>query len=315
MAGLYTDVPGTRFAYDTDGTLVKVLAPDDAYVTPLNVAGGNTETALDEMGVAGAVHASGTGVNINSFTNTTSIIYLVFAFPQVRSLTGYYALTRGNGFTSHTPFKRHVQWSADTTDGSDGTWTVITDPWVGLYFNNTANASISVRPFYRSAITPLSLTGVKGIRFGFAWDVATGPNNNDFFSFSALHLYGTITGATGGLRFWHPTLDQEIGGAAFDFGDIPQGTQVIKQFRVKNTHTLTANTTTIAAAANGTSDAGLASGLMFSADNATYASTATVATLAAGAISPVLYVRRTVGAAETPLLRSARVTATAGSFS
>jgi hypothetical protein len=315
MAGLYPDVPGRRFAYDTDGTLVRYKNPDGTFREINNAALMNDESAtasittdLVEMWRPGS-----NGANIQA-TGPNSLGFATFVFPQLRSIAGYYAMYWSQSVANTGQF-RALQWSADTTDGSDGVWTEIAANFTGDFINSGGVPSGNPVPFYRQRITPLNLTNVKGIRFGMARDNTT-FDSRDAHGFAVLHLYGEILSPTGGLMFWSPTLDQRLLGAALDFGDLAQGTMGVKTFRVKNTHpTLTANSVLVRAAANNLSNALMANGSTFSLDGTTYTANVTVPAIAPGAISPLIYMRRIVGATEAPTARTARVTATAASFS
>lgn len=314
MVGVLADVPGIRFAYDTDGTLIRYKNPDTTFKEITNAsiindesATANTTTDLIEFWRAGQ-----NGQNIQT-VGPNSLGFATFIFPQLRNLAGYYAMFWSQSVSNTGQF-RALQWSANTTDGSDGTWTEIASAFSGDFLNSSSIPSGTVIPNYRTRITPLSLTGVKGLRFGMSRD-NTNFDTRDAHGFAAFHLYGSIPGSTGGVRMWHPTLDQEVSGAHFDFGDIPQGSITTKQFRVKNSHaTLAATNTVIAVAANNLSDALMAQGMSLSLDNTTFGSTVTIASIASGAISPIIYVRRTVGPSEPSTARSARITAIPGSF-
>lgn len=312
MAGSLPDVPGRRFAYDLDGTLIRAKNPDLTFRELTNPQYANDEAFGDWMIVASQNQLS---------QRTTATIWATFVFPQLRNIAGYYAIGATHSITN-TGNKRGLEWSANTTDGSDGTWTQVEATWTGVFnnFNNLAAGGETgittgqVLPLYRTTITPLTLTGVKGVRFGFGRD-ATNGGDRDMVGFQTLHIYGEITGDTGGLRFWHPTIDQEVPVAQLDFGDNPQGTVITRQMRIKNTHaTQTANSVLVSAAASGTSNTLLAAGLSFSSDNVTYTATLNVGNIISGAISPLVYVRRVVGAGEPPLTRSARLQAVAGSW-
>ncbi len=313
MSGLYADVPGHRFAYDVDGTLVRSRGALGQWQTipPATAALMNDEDEADWMswstGTTGQGGSSG-GLYLNTGDDRNGgQSPLTFVFPQARTLLGYFAratVSVGNqGY-----FPQMLQVSTDTTDGSDGNWTTILNPWV-------YSTSLIV-PRQRDAIQPITgADNIKGVRFNIN-KAGSATDGNDWTRLYALHLYGLVVGSNNGLRFWHPTNDVEVGGAYFDFGDLPQGTVTTKQFRLKNTSAQQANNTVISAESNDTGIiAALAAGMTFSQDNSAYAATQTVTAIAAGAISPVLYARRTVGAAEVSSTRAARIKAVPGSWS
>jgi hypothetical protein len=255
----------------------------------------------------GSTHVGASGVYLNtSDDRSAGLSYLTFVFPQVRNLTGYFVYAEYGA--SNSPYTPNVlQVSTDTTDGTDGNWTTVASPW--LY------SSIAINPYHRSAIQAVTgADGIKGVRFAVSKPNAN-VDGNDRTKMFAVHLYGTFVGGNDGLRFWHPTNDVVMPPAHLDFGDIPQGSTLVKQFRLRNTSGQQANNIVVSAEAQTGSDAGLASGLTFSLDNVTYATTVTVPTLAGTTTSPVIYVRRIVGPAEANALRVARVKAVPGSWS
>lgn len=310
MAGIYPDVPGHRFAYDVDGTLVRSRSQAGVWqtLTPGNLVLINDEDESDWLAWATGPTWWGTsGIYLNTGDDRSAgNSHLSFIFPQLRNIAGYFIRAeRASGAVTYEPTT--LQVSSDTTDGTDGMWTTLLNPW--------AWATSLVVPRHRDAIQPLTgADGVKGIRFTVNKANAA-ENGADRTRIFALHLYGTIVGSNNGLRFWHGTLDQEMDKANFDFGDIAQSSVNTKTFRLKNTSSQTANSVVISAESNDTGIIDdLATGMTFSTDNTSYAATATVTSIAAGAISSVLYARRTVGAAETSSARSARIKAVPGSW-
>lgn len=296
MAGTLPDVPGRRFAYDADGTLVRVRHPDGTFyeVTPVQLLAMNNENSDKTDWLQGSRMGG---------QELSGVHYLTFVFPELRDLTGYFAAWyRNNAGVTHLPAV--MQYSVDTTDGSDGTWVNITSPWSGIETSN-------VKGFYRNSIVAASdVLGVRGLRLGASKNGAS-ASGGDIFGFWGLHLYGRY-GATDGLRFWDPAIDAEMLGTQLEFPDRPQGSVTDRPFRLRNTSALTASAIQLSAIAQGGSDAGLANGLTFSIDGGTtYSASPTLASLAAGATSPVLYARRTVGAGEIAAQRSARVRAIA----
>lgn len=281
MAGLYADVPGHRFPYDVDGTVCLTSANGGTY-NSWDPALLNDEATADSIAVF-AYREQGTKV-------------YSFCFPEPRDLSGYYVLIGSNAnIYQYTT-------STDTTDGSNGTWSAAT--------NFTVQTSLY--PQSRSAIGTMSVTNVKGVRFSFTC-------NQDYVAMTlqALHLYGAISPSQNieRLEFWHPTLDQLADKATFDFGDIAQGQILTKQFRLKNLSTTkTAGSVAISANNSAGGETLLAAGLTFSSDNASFATSLNIGSIAPGAITPVLYARRTVGASDPASIRFARIVASPGTF-
>ena len=286
MAGLYADVPGHRFAYDLDGTVVQYSLNG---ATPVVV----DPTLLNDEATDGTSTGRGGG--------ETGTAIVAFAFPEARTITGLWAMeTRADG---NSAFVSGYQTSTDTTDGINGTWSAVT----------AMSAASGVSPGSRNGILTVSAAGVTGLQI-INSKVSTFVRA---YTLTAVHIYGTISTAlnTDRLDFWHPTLNQQIDKAHLDWGDIPQGTVMVKQFRIKNLSATKSATAVVVAANNSAGgETLLATGLTFSLDNVTYTSTVDIGNLAAGATSATIYIKRTVSAADPAAIRFARITATPTTF-
>lgn len=215
---------------------------------------------------------------------------LTFVFPQLRDLVAVYAQSNSGSIGL-------VQVSSNTTNGTDGTWTTY-----AADFSDGSGA-------YRNEIQSAAAAGINGIRFYGVSGVAFTP--------VSVHLYGTIaTGQTPDrLSFWHPTTDVELSGAFFDFGDIPRGGVVTKQFRLKNRSTsLTAGGITVTDEILTDTTPALAPQYTYSTDNTTYTDTLTVGSLAPNTITSIYYMRLTKPADASLGLWVARHNAVATTF-
>ena len=295
MAGVYPDIPGTRFALDKDGTVAKrrdyTAQSDWTDVTSSLV---NIQTVSTSSHVA--------------MTLADDINYseISFAFPEARTVSGLYVHA---GSTSSGFMVQEYRWeySQDTTDGTDGTWTSFTTDF--SFFDQHRSNGHSSKPYYRSDIAPVSLTNVKGIRFRFY------TRYNTTARLFVLHIYGSRpTSGVDRLAYWHPTLDQAISPSALDFGDIPQGDSGTRQVRVHNlSGSQTANDVSVSV--NDVLPEYDTGDLQLSSDNSTFVSSLSLGNLSPGATSPIIYIRRTVPAAQTPGLRNARLITEATSWS
>lgn len=286
MAGLYPDVPGHRFAYDLDGTYVSVDPQNGGAFSAVDAGLMNDESS-DEF------------VMISYDQRAAITRQLAFAFPEPRDISGIFVMS------IYTPSTMRLDTSTDTTDGSNGTWTagpnVMTARFNRFY------------PESRSAIFPVSLLGIKGLRLVASVTSATFLG----LHLQGLHLYGftSPTQSPERLEWWDPTLDQQVAKAALDFGDTAQGTMSTKTLRLRNlSATKVANSVAITANNAAGGETLLASGITFSLDNVTYSASVTLPTLAALTTSPLIYVRRTVGAADASSIRFARIVATPGTY-
>lgn len=278
MTGIYPDVPGPRMAYDRDGTVVAYLTnASTGPVTPLNTV---NILALNDEEDDGAVQP----------TLATSSA-LVWVFPELRDLSGAFVpLTAGS-----------LQTSANTTNGVDGTWTTRIASFSSLGMSET---SVSAR----TNIQALSVTGVRAVKV----ICGSGPATPDF-----IHLYGTPSSGENPnrLSFWHPTLDQEITGAYFDWGDFSQGTTATRDFRIKNrSSTYTANSITVSMDCPSDTTPTVLSQHFVSPDGVSFGSSASAGTLAPGAISSVMTLKRDISASAVLSLWTMRLRASASSW-
>jgi hypothetical protein len=281
MAGNYPDVPGPRLAYDRDGSIGFVINNANI-VTELS---SYELQALNDEDNDGAYIPYGGG-------------YLGIIFPELRDIVGYF-IAGGNVLGE-------IQTSPDTTTGLDGTWTTVVP--TPVQYN-------PVSPNYRTNIAAVTWSGIKAIRW------AGGEWNHDAIYYAA-HFYGSIvSGETPDrLRLWHPTLDQPLDdqavspdGAYFDWGNAPQNTSQDRDFRVKNNSaSLTANTIVISTEA--LTPATIPETRIVSKDGVTFGATATITSLAPGAISAVCTLRRDTPSNATLSIWAARIVAQAASW-
>lgn len=277
MAGYYPDVPANRWAYHLDGTTV--LLKDGANsLTNITASAAN----INDEDQGGGVYVTGK----NS---------IIFMFPEMRNLQAYFASVYNNA-SAITPYALEI--SSDTTNGLDGVWSTVVNPW------SLVNGSTI--PQYRQSINGVSATNVKAARFNFSTATYT-------HEIRSLHLYGTIpvTETPDRLIFWEPVNENPTPGAWFDWGDSPVGTAQTKQFRIKNnSSTLTANSIDLTSGA-----ATYSMAVEFSSDNVSFASSINIGSLGPSATSSVLYVRRTVPTTEPLRVQAIRMNAVAASWS
>ena len=290
MAGVYTDIPGTRFALDQDGSVANFrnISTGGGWINVTSSLGSALDTLTEDF------------IDLTTITEDQTWEFAV-GFPEPRTINGIFlASAAGAGGTNSNTY----YYSTDTTDGTDGTWTTFTGP-------NWIDSVGPLKPYYRSSLAAFGpLTNIKGIR----WRQGHANNFSSWHRIYCLHIYGSrpLT-SVDRLAFWHPTSDQALTAAYLDFGDHPQGTSTIRQFRLKNiSGSLTADNITLSVS---DTDNEFNGNLLVSLDNITYLASVNIGALAAGAISGTLYVRRTVGAAETATQRSARLLANAATWS
>lgn len=290
MAGNYPDPPNPRMAYDRDGTQVYSIS-------------GSNPTAL-AAGTVTALNGENGQYNVNPFES----IFVGWVFPEPRTLTNWYIAVYGSGSAG-----KNFQYSTDTTNLIDGTWTMInTSP----LRHNTAGSG-DVKPAYRELANIGSpgggpIANIKGLKL-------EGSGGGAYTNrLKHVHLYGYPTTLGGDrLEFWHPTLDQRLSvtPAHFDWGNRPRDTTATKQVRVKNSSaTLTANTITVGIEAITDASPTKVSQHTFSIGGGAFASTVSIASLAPGQISGVIDVKQTLTASAALSLWSQRLYANAASW-
>lgn len=266
MAGNYPDVSSWRMAWDTDGTQFFV---------------NNVQQSSGTMAALNSEVKSTLPFN-NSMTQAATTGWVII-FPELRDLDGILWRYDSQDFSS----SRIFQVSEDTTNGIDGTWVTIP----------VTITSVNLKTAARLNITWNTVLGIKGIRIFSSSSGAGGHNDLN------MHLYGEPSPGENlqRLEIWHPTLDQRLGPADLDWGDVPRNTTETRQFRIKNMHgSLTANSVRAAMSALTDTVPSVVGQQAISKDGSTWASQQTLSSpLGPGAISPILYIRRTTPANAT----------------
>lgn len=282
MAGNYPDPPGPKLALDKDGTVgVALNAAATALIRTFSAA---------EMGLMLDDQTTGPTANFS---------VAAFIFPSPRTITHAYT-----AWVNANPQNPFCQTSVDTTNGMDGTWLA------GTGITNQGTAGFDKVAARSPNALSANGVGIKGIRF------------RDQFAnraLAAVHLWGYPSSPGDRLEWWHPTLDQPLRDtpALYDWGDRPVSSSATKQFRVKNTSaTLTANSITIdpqdqVPAPSPT----LESQVQVRYAGGAYGATATIASLAPGAISDLVEVKQDLLSTAAFGVWNQRVSAVAASWS
>lgn len=259
MAGSYPDVPGYRFALHTDGTMAVTYRVTGGIAHTINNAGMTTLAREHHLARSGELSPSSLTGGENN--------YLVFIFPEFRSISGYF-VSKLLGSSDL------MESSIDTTNGQDGTWTTHSDyiAWNGYNLESAPNQ--------RTAINTVNIPNIKAIRF-------SGRNH-----FYLVHLYGSIDHSESPDRLRIVDLDGEDIAAQLDFGNIAQRSSVTRQFKVvNNSSTLTANNITVSLSTSSDASPTIIGQYQVSTDNTSFANGINIGSLAPGAESGVLYVR------------------------
>jgi len=280
VAGFYPDVPAPKMALDKDGTQWFGITPAGVVST---VPSANVATMTGAFNVN--VPDSNTQYLPSSNTPGGKVAVV---FPEARDLAALFTAssTLVDNYQSQHFVK--VETSTNTTNGQDGTWTQLLAPY---------SPPMYAVPAYRTSILTAAATGIRGVR------VVQTSLTNWGLQMSALHLYGTVSAGANPdrLAFWHPTLNQAAGGALFDWGDVPRNSSAVRTFRVKNlSGSKTAGGVRVALSSIQEANPTNIGAHAVSLDGSTYVAQIAPADLAPGAITPVLYLRRTTAATAQP---------------
>jgi hypothetical protein len=285
MAGNYTDPPGHRIPFDIDGTIGFQITPAGVVTT---VANSNLVNVNDESNTGTWTSPTGPGT-----------WYIGFFFPELRYLDHYYFEAAS---TAATPAK--LQWSDDTTNGLDGTWHDIVNPWI-LDTGSPIDG-------YRQEINGISVSGAKALR------VQITSGGSVPLIFAAMHLYGTYeTGENPDrLEIWKADGSARIAPVTLDWGNAPRGSSADVHFKIKNlSATLTANDVDVTIASATDSSPSFAGSHVFSDDGgSSFFSSLTIASISPGGFSPELIMRRVTPSNAQLSLWAARLLATPDSM-
>ena len=254
------------FDWNTDGSI--------GYYTT-NTSDRNNLTAMSGAQMDALCDWGPSSVSIGQVDTSNRWRSIIVVFPQPRDIRYISA----NHACFYAASNTWVKISTDTTNGVNGTWTKMMDA--------TTFYNVGWHVLYQ----PIGVTwnNVKAIEMG--GENASSYTNGTIYNFS---LWGEYTDDTG-LVFWDGTNDVIMPNDNFDFGDILPSTSTVREFRVKNAFTLTANTVNVGTS-SGVDVGSIRSGLEFSTDGTNYSTSVSIASIAPGAISSKLYVRRTAPA-------------------
>lgn len=283
MSGLYPDVPDARIPYDVDGTVVA------------NITAGNVVTVLS--GGEPALLNNEDGSDTLETNQGGSVLWL---FPNLMDIEGFF-LDMHNGNDDHPS---SVTWSADTTNGIDGTWATL----------STNTVPQTTVPNYRTNIRVAAQAGVKGLKFN-------NTGSGGFWRYFTVHLYGHPSTSTDRLEFWHPTLDQPLYDtpAFLDWAEVQRGTIAppVRDVRLKNlAATLVAHDIVVSHDTLTDPGSNFKNAHWFSDDGgSTYTSNVSISLLAAGEISGIIKVKYAPQITDALSLHAGRLITTTGSWS
>lgn len=256
--GFYPVMPGTRFLYDVDGTVVLRTRENNIWYEWPDI---HKRITLSEDNRV---------VTFPTMVADKTIV--AFVFPEPRDISAAFISACWNPYSGSfyhaqvgVTYPIICEYSSDTTNGSDGTWNttsfVNANPlssdiyimYASLYpqlgvdetppFNSITSLANSVLPFYRSrAKAPQdAMVSVTGIRIWMGPNGVITPVNagsapqGQRMAIQTIHLYGSYTSSgRNKLTTWHPTVDQPLGMSDVDLGDVEISGSYYREFRLKN---------------------------------------------------------------------------------
>lgn len=295
MSGLYPDVPDARIPYDLNGTLIYRI---NGHV-PVLVTGTNPTKLNSEFGDNLGGPNNGPSGNLEDSAGDTTN-GLMFIFPVPINLNSMW-VAQSWGVATYD-----VYTSVDTTNGIDGTWV--------QQINDRVPDGITVSPNYRNNIFACAATGIIAVKIT---DVQGGSTGRFLCN---VHLFGHPTASSDRLEFWHPTLDQPLytTPAFLDWSEVARGTvsPPTKDVRLKNlAGSLTANTITVDYLTLTDGGNNFKNAHTLSTDaGATYAASASIASIAPGAISGLIRIKYAPLITDELSLHAGRLVTTTGSW-
>jgi hypothetical protein len=281
MAGNYPDPSSWRMALDRDGSQITYGSESGAVA---NLSAGSLITAGDD--------SSATTVNL-TFGGGDEVIFIAVIFPELRDIDGYAV------FTTASP-DWVVQTSTNTTNGQDGTWTTInasydppnnTSAWRTAYTSGTALAVLAIRFYYANGISSVTL--------------------------GSIHLYGEPAPGTNPDRlvFWDAATDNKMPPATLDWGNVPRSSSDDRTVRVKNlSATKTAANVRVSFDILIDGSPSVPGQHLVSYGGGAFLSQVNIGTLAPGAISGPITVRRVTPSSAQLGLFAPRISAVADTF-
>lgn len=278
--GLYDLPPSRRFAYDRDGSVWYYRQAGSAW------------TALSQAWIDELNDEDNT--NLSWPTTQADPLEIVIIFPELREIDGLFC---GSQIYASFSFISSFEWSADTTNGTDGTWSSPTS----LSHHGTPYAQ------YRDDIETTVISGARAIRFKLPKDGLS------YGVWKCVHIYGSVTSATEDrIYFLDPYFSDAVFTQPLDYPEIPRGTTSTRPLKLKNASpTLTASTVQITA-----EDLYLEAGdwYDFSLDGLTsWESTLLVGTFTPGEVKTI-YMRQAIAEAATLGLQTGRLRVNVGSW-
>lgn len=287
----YPTVPGRRMGTNGDGTIGVFLSAgwptSGGPVTVLTPAQMDTMSAED----------FGPGAGAGPIVSNSGGSLVGYIFPELRDIDGWFGSLEDGGTWANP-----TQVSANTTNGSDGSWAP----------SGSNNYIAGQTPKYRELIVTIASNGIRGMRFK-----ESGASGGGGFV-NILHVYGEIAaGETPDrLLFIDEGTSLEFV-LPIDYEEMPRGSAEIRQFRLLNNSTVAGNNLTINTIGVSMEDQYLDSADWYtlSLNGDAFAASKAITSLAPEALSQLFDLKRITPTDEVLDAHAARIKATVVSVS
>lgn len=283
MAGSYPDAPSRLMAMDADGTIWARYGLGQ----PVSEWPAANATELSD--------ADDNNLSVRGWANGQGTAQFVWIFPELREVDGFYG-------RYNNPTISLVESSVDTTNGKDGVW-------VQAIADYDDSSGIDTFDSYRDEITSLALSNKRSIRARGGVD----NSGSETLLVQSWHVYGEIAaGETPDRLLWVDNDDDLEFAKPQDYGDTPRGSAVDHVvYLTNNSASLSANSVQITA-----EDLFRGSGAWYTFDDGTgFTATLSLASsIANGADSPNITVRRVIPDGEDLGLHRARALVSVGTW-
>lgn len=288
----FSPPPSRRIAYDRDDTEVFYYQTNDSGIVDMVLGDKQTLNNESDDSVDLATQAI-------MAAETDERRVLAFLFTQAVQLLDARII-----YDMDVVNTCNVEWSDDTTNGRDGSWTLEA---AGITVSKMA---AGVRPEYRNNIASVGAAAAhKGWRFVFDPTGASGS-----LEMMCVHLYAEEHGPDDRLAFWDGSSDEEMV-LDQDFEDNARGSRYQGTLRIKNVSgSKTANLITLAVE-QGPSSGRPDTWTLLSTNGIDYSAQVSLGNLGPGTLSGIIYWRCVPPVSAQLLTLSTRLTPTVGSWS
>jgi len=279
----YSAITSRRIPYDIDGSV-------------MSISNGGYDSAMSWVSSADLIkYNNNEGSVVWSATGSLTKSYWLWFTERKEIEAGIIAIQDQD----NEGVMYELQGSNDTTNGLDGTWETAVFPSGSIFIPRGVSVST-----FRSSIKPISFsTSYKVLRWRIYYGYTSAGTSYHKFN----HFYGRkAAGETVDDVLFTDTNGDELTSLT-DWGDRPEGTTLIKSFKVKNTSS--------SKIANNINLQLNHADFLISLDQVNWVATIDIASIPANSLSAEIFVKNSLGVPPLTLgPKAARVIATVGSF-